>query len=46
MARRSLREPVGPDVDILLGAFTAGIVWGLIGMTLGETVNTYYVFFG
>jgi hypothetical protein len=26
--------------------FTAGIVWGLIGMTLGETVNTYYVFFG
>lgn len=26
--------------------FTAGIAWGLIGMGLGESVNTYYVFFG
>lgn len=26
--------------------FTAGIAWGLIGMGLGETVNTYYVYFG
>ncbi|MEA3403769.1 MAG: DUF6785 family protein [Armatimonadota bacterium] len=26
--------------------FTAGIVWGLIGLTLGESTHTYYVFFG
>ena len=26
--------------------FTAGIAWGLVGMGLGETVHTYYVFFG
>ncbi|MFW6438087.1 MAG: DUF6784 domain-containing protein, partial [Armatimonadota bacterium] len=26
--------------------FTAGIVWGIIGMFLGEGVRTYYVFFG
>ncbi|MGI5820348.1 MAG: DUF6785 family protein [Armatimonadota bacterium] len=26
--------------------FTAGIAWGLIGMTLGEGARVYYVFFG
>ncbi len=26
--------------------FTAGIAWGLIGMGLGESVHTYYVYFG
>lgn len=26
--------------------FTAGILWGLIGLGLGESVHTYYVFFG
>ncbi len=26
--------------------FTAGIIWGLIGMSLGQSVRGYYVFFG